>query len=532
MPFSSKYSLLLSFYLLLHLSLTAQEANSFQWPEGKKAALSLSWDDARLSNVDVGTPLLNKYGVKATFYITPSTAKQRLEAWKQAVTDGHEIGNHTLVHPCSGNFPWSRSKALENYTLASMRQELLQANQEIEEMLGVSPTSFAYTCGQTYVGRGMETRSYVPLVAELFSSGRGWLDEASNDMSFADMAQLQGIEMDGKDFDEIKSLVDDAVANGRWLILAGHEIGKGGHQTTRVKMLEKLIEYVQSPNSGIWLATVGEIATYVDQQRNTLQKELKDALTLASTFDQGSDADFARGNDRIYTAPAYDETDKAVPGLFSVDVALAAQRGLYGNALQFTQKGKQVIFYQSPNNITYDENDWSGTISLWLSLNPEEDLAPGYTDPIQITDSGYDDAGFWVDFSNKNPRSFRMGLYGDVKVWNPKKLGPDENPAFNDRLLPAKDRPFSRETWTHVLISFSGINSGKGTASFYMNGIHQGDREITEPFTWDLAKSRIFLGLNFIGLMDEVALFDRALNKNEVKALYELPGGLNTLLKE
>ena len=92
----------------------------------------------------------------------------RLEGWKEIVKDGHEIGNHTLYHPCTGNFPWAREKALENYSLASMRSELISANEQIHEMLGVVPRSFAYSCGQTFVGRGANTQSYVPLIDELF----------------------------------------------------------------------------------------------------------------------------------------------------------------------------------------------------------------------------------------------------------------------------------------------------------------------------------------------------------------------------
>jgi peptidoglycan/xylan/chitin deacetylase (PgdA/CDA1 family) len=46
---------------------------AFQWPEGKKMGLSLTFDDARLTQVDKGIPLLDKYGVKATFYLSPTT---------------------------------------------------------------------------------------------------------------------------------------------------------------------------------------------------------------------------------------------------------------------------------------------------------------------------------------------------------------------------------------------------------------------------------------------------------------------------
>ena len=524
---------LLWFTPLMVSSVFAQSAsNSFEWPEGKKAALSLSFDDARLSNVDVGTPLFKKHDVQVTFYVVPSGMENRVAEWKQAVADGHEIGNHTLAHPCSGNFPWARDKALENYTLASMKTELSAANRQIEEMLGVKPTTFAYSCGQTFVGRGRNTRSYVPLIADLFQAGRGWLDEASNDPLFADMAQLQGVEMDGKDFEtEIKPMIDEAVEGGRWLLLAGHEIGESGSQTTRVEMLEKLIAYAKRPDSGIWLAPVNTITEYVNQQRAKIYGNLKEALTLCSTFDRGHDADLSLGNSQLYTAPAYNLLDQARPGLHSEVITIAKGVGLFGDALHFQSKEKPSIFYQAANNFTYSESDWNGTISLWLQVDPENELAPGYTDPIQITDSGYNDAAFWVDFSDKNPRSFRMGVYGDLKVWNPDNIGPDKYPGFLKRLLPAEDRPFGSNVWTHVAVTFSGINTGKGQADFYINGKHQGSREIEEPFTWELAKSKIFLGLNYVGKLDEVALFNRALSPTEVSLLYELPEGLNTLLK-
>jgi len=71
----------------------------FPWPDGKKMALSLTFDDARLSQIDTGIPLLDKYGVKATFYISPGSMLQRTDGWKKAVNNGHDIGNHSVYHP-------------------------------------------------------------------------------------------------------------------------------------------------------------------------------------------------------------------------------------------------------------------------------------------------------------------------------------------------------------------------------------------------------------------------------------------------
>ncbi len=264
---SQTFFLLASILLMAEFSFSQQQSQVFQWPKSKDIAISLTFDDARTSQVDAGTALLDQYGVKATFYVVPSGVKQRLEGWKKAVASGHEIGNHSLLHPCTGNFPWSRQKALEDYTLEKMQRELMVTNDSIRYLLGVKPKNFAFPCGQTFVGRGINTKSYVPIVAKLFVSGRGWLDEGPNDPTFCDFAQLTGMEMDGKDFDQVLPLIQAAKETGKWLVLAGHEMGDSGQQTTRLTMLKQLIEYAQNPANGIWIAPVENVAEYIKKER-------------------------------------------------------------------------------------------------------------------------------------------------------------------------------------------------------------------------------------------------------------------------
>ena len=239
----------------------------FKWPEGKKAAISLTFDDARFSQVDTGTALLDKYGVKATFFVVPSSVEQRLDGWKKAVANGHEIGNHTMTHPCTGNFLWSRKNALENYSINDIQNEITECNTRIKELLGVTAEVFAYPCGQKFVGRDTNTKSYVPLISKMFILGRGWRDEALVDPLFCDLSQVSGIEMDGKSFDEILPLIEEAKKNGQWLILAGHEMGEGGVQTTQLSMLKQLIEYIQDPSNQIWIAPAGTVAEYIEKNR-------------------------------------------------------------------------------------------------------------------------------------------------------------------------------------------------------------------------------------------------------------------------
>ena len=254
--------------IFLSANLIGQENKAIQWPDGNTMAISLTWDDARDSQVLVGTPILDKYEVKATFYVIPSSVERELEGWKSAVLNGHEIGNHSLLHPCTESYLWSRDNAIEDYSLKRMRKELIKANVEIEKLLGVTPTEFAYPCGQTYLGRGKKTKSYVPVVRKLFSTGRAFDDISSNDLKDPDLdlARLSCVIMDDKDFKSIKSQIEHAREQGKWLILGGHEIGHIDIKTdylTNIEMLEELLDYIKNPANKIWTAPVGEIASYI-----------------------------------------------------------------------------------------------------------------------------------------------------------------------------------------------------------------------------------------------------------------------------
>ncbi|WP_108869111.1 LamG-like jellyroll fold domain-containing protein [Aquimarina aquimarini] len=261
---------------------------------------------------------------------------------------------------------------------------------------------------------------------------------------------------------------------------------------------------------------------------DTINTSLKEALTFYASFDQGVEADFSLGDPSMYTA-----VDSVKTGLHKPDINRQEEEGKYGYGLVFTERSKGDIYYPSEKNIAYNKENWNGAISFWLSLDPATDLKPGFCDPIQITDVSYNDAAIWVDFTKENPRDFRLGVIGDRDVWNPNPEGPDnENPIFNKRLTGVKNPPFGKDQWTHILINFSNLNSDNGQASLYMNGKLMGTRNnIDTPFTWDVSKSNIYLGLGYIGRMDDLSIFNRNLINKEITALYQLENGVQTILE-
>lgn len=258
---------------------------------------------------------------------------------------------------------------------------------------------------------------------------------------------------------------------------------------------------------------------------------LKSALTFHASFDGSIDADFSKGDSKLYSMMNRKQLDSSVVGLHKDSVSIKESNGKYNGSIHFKDKTKGYIYYKSENNIAYSKTDWSGSVSFWLSLDPDKDLKPGYCDPIQITDSGYNDAGIWVDFTKTLPRQFRLGVIGDRNVWNPNPEGPDnENPNFLNQLITAKDAPFGTNIWTHVLINFSNLNTEKGMTEFYVNGKQVGSSKIIESFTWDYSKSNILLGLSYIGLFDDLSIYNKSLSKEEITTIYELKNGIKSIM--
>jgi len=244
----------------------------FSWPVGVKAAVSITFDHAAPSQLDRGLPILDQHGLKASFYLDIPEAKKRLADWRKAVGVGHEIGNHTLNHPCSGDYSFERKRgekdALEDVTPEWVEKDFLAANEELKRMFGSEPKTFSYPCGEMFTGRGEETRSYVPLVARHFIAGRGFGMDFSNNPADCDLAKVNALAADGFSYKAFLKAIERAEASGDWVIFCGHGVGvKGGYPSISDLELEKLCAWLDEHRKEVWTGTVAEIAEYIDKAR-------------------------------------------------------------------------------------------------------------------------------------------------------------------------------------------------------------------------------------------------------------------------
>lgn len=268
-----------------------------------------------------------------------------------------------------------------------------------------------------------------------------------------------------------------------------------------------------------------------------ISPEIGQALTFYASFDTGTAADFALGDPHIYSAKASyinskRKLDGVQVGLNNSHHGITEGKGRFGNAFEFGEKSNTVLFYKSKDNIAYDPQNWSGSISFWLSVDPSTDL-DGYTDPIQITDANFNDASIWVDFTDDDPPGFRLGVIGDKSAWTLDTLKSSFMEEFEKRLVSIEKPQFSRNSWTHILITYDGLGTLNSLACLYLNGKKIGTiNGIDDPFTWELEQSNIFLGLGFTGLLDELSIFNQPLTEEQALELYQLKDGIRSLKKE
>src|SRR5690606_9025015 len=157
---------------LASLALPLAAKQKFTWPEGRKAAVSLAYDDALDSQLDNAVPALQKHGLKGTFYIVPAreSVRTRMEEWRAVARMGHELGNHSIIHPCSAHGPGREfvppHQDLDRLSVAQMKEQVEVAVvflQALDSYTG--PRTYTAPCGDRNASDG----DYNKAVADRFA---------------------------------------------------------------------------------------------------------------------------------------------------------------------------------------------------------------------------------------------------------------------------------------------------------------------------------------------------------------------------
>lgn len=195
--------------------------------------------------------------------------------------------------------------------------------------------------------------------------------------------------------------------------------------------------------------------------------DLADVLTqhtcLYASFDRGMDADVSRG----------DGTASFQASVVKYDPSA----GRYGGALVFdaAQYGwaEDEFMFPAAGNFPYHSEGFSGTISFWISGDPDVDLDPACpVDPFHISRRAAD-GSFYLDLTRPNderygsPRKLRFGMYND---------SPANDRFVGGQLVVVGELGWRRDEWHHVVAVWRNANSGRedGSAEVYIDGVRRG----------------------------------------------------------
>lgn len=273
---------------------------------------------------------------------------------------------------------------------------------------------------------------------------------------------------------------------------------------------------------------VGWVCVACTRTEDSTNAALRSALIHYASFDHSTQADFSMGDGVL----VHESRDEDAAGKH---YEIRPDGGRYGGALDFLRWSRDKAYYRGRDIVNYDAESWQGTVSLWMKISPDEDLEPGWCDPLQIRCDDNRNGFMFLEWSkDETPRFFRYVIRPQYENWNPDGLTWVDMPDAQKPMVQVERAPFSNDRWTHVLFTFAQVNQGEAAVGrLYIDGELQGTLQgLNLDFGWDeadVARLKLALGSYYLGEMDDLAVFNRPLTAPEITRLRELERGVATL---
>ena len=266
------YTILCFIWLLFFTSSTGvktRKSNNGLWND-KKCAVVLTYDDAMDVHLDNVVPVLDSLGLKATFYITgkSSSLSARLPEWRAVANSGHELGNHTLFHPCHGKSKkrkWVNPEYdLDDYTMNRFIDEIKMENTLLSAIDGKQKRTFAYTCGDTTAGNS----SFVEELKKYVVAARG-VKQGLNYLNSIDLFDIKVTGVHKQPVEQLIQKIEKAKQEGALLVFLFHGVGGGIPYSISTEDHKKLVTYLKQNESDIMIAPLVEIAGFIRASKKT-----------------------------------------------------------------------------------------------------------------------------------------------------------------------------------------------------------------------------------------------------------------------
>jgi len=228
-----------------------------KWPDGAKAAVVLTYDDALTSQLDHAVPVLDAAGFKGTFFLT-GLKPEAVARWRAVAAEGHELGNHTVLHACPASGSSGDISHTSNaYTTERMLKEIEQQNVFLTSLDGKPTHGFASPCGATLAGG----HDYVEALraAKLVTYVRG-VYTSPEDLR-AEVGRMDPMHTPSRGFPDgvtgaqLIDFAKDAEAGGGMAVYLFHGVA-GDYLQVSDAAHRELIDWLAAHRGEVWVTTL------------------------------------------------------------------------------------------------------------------------------------------------------------------------------------------------------------------------------------------------------------------------------------
>ncbi|HEU5054131.1 MAG TPA: polysaccharide deacetylase family protein [Hanamia sp.] len=272
-----KYKLGLTFVLTI-MSFLVAEAQSKKGKQTARAIICLTYDDGLTTQLSTVIPQLDSIGFKGTFFLNSIQGSSQSDVigqtpeavlgWTNAAKEGHELGNHTLFHPCPQNLGWEKSLAIETYSVNKIVTEIKTEN-TILSLLDPprKQRSFAYPCNNSLIG----DTDYSTIIKKegLVKYARTGGDSNSIVADFKSLNTMKvpsWLVPTGTTLEELIAFAERVKKEGGMGVYQFHGVGGQIFQISR-ETHKAFLEYLKKHQDDYWVTTFTEALDFVTNQQ-------------------------------------------------------------------------------------------------------------------------------------------------------------------------------------------------------------------------------------------------------------------------
>ena len=257
------------------------------------------------------------------------------------------------------------------------------------------------------------------------------------------------------------------------------------------------------------------------------------ALAFESNFADTTDANLFGYPDEggwIWTAESVKRESPLVMNR-RPDVTIAKDEGVHRDCLRFGKKATDVLYYLMNPSLRRPMKNWSGAVTFWIKPDVEK-IGASTSYPLQFFDGDWSHGGFFIRLPGSKTNSIELGMVSADATSTQRLLTPEAISSNHHTVISLNDAPIASDRWTFLTLTFENANpvdNGTSLIKLYIDGELRGQTRRLLKIDWmdpDAAgpkpDSAMFLGIDYVGDIDEFRVYDRAIAEEQILAIRDV----------